>query len=229
LIKDCNMTGTIVNTGAVLAGSFIGIAAGRHLPERVKTTAVQALGLAVILIGIQMALSGEDLIAVIGCLLLGAVAGEFMKIEQGIEACGRRLKHWSGSSSGTFVQGFVSASLIYVTGAMTIVGSIQDGTVGDSSILYIKSLLDGTISVALASTYGIGVAFSALSVLVVQGSITLLASRLLFLQEPAVLTMITATGGLLILGIGINLLNLAVIRVGNLIPGLVFATLWGLR
>ena len=222
------MTGTIVNTGAVLAGSALGISLGKYLPERIKTTTIQALGLAVVLIGLQMALSGTNLIAVIACVVLGGMTGELMKIEQGVEAFGEWLKGRAGSNSGTFVQGFVSASLIYVTGAMTIVGSIQDGTIGDSSILYIKSLLDGTISIALASTYGIGVAFSALSVLLVQGSITLAASQLLFLQEPEVLAMITATGGLLILGIGINLLKLTVIRVGNLVPALIYAALWGL-
>ncbi len=223
------MTGTIVNTGAVLAGSALGLSLGKYLPDRIKTIVMQALGLAVILIGLQMSLSEEvNLIAVIACLLLGAITGEALKIEQGIAACGEWLKGRSGSNSGTFVEGFVSASLIYVTGAMTIVGSIQDGTMGDSSILYIKSILDGTISIALASTYGIGVAFSALSVLVVQGSITLAASHLLFLQEPAVLAMITATGGLLILAIGINLLQLTLIRVGNFIPALLYAALWGL-
>lgn len=223
------MTGTFVNTGAVIVGSMIGLSFGKFLPDRIKDIALQALGLAVVLIGLQMSLSEEvNLIAVIACLLLGAVAGELIKIEQGIAACGEWLKERTGSSSGTFVKGFVSASLIYITGAMTIVGSIQDGTLGDPSILYVKSLLDGTMSIALASTYGIGVAFSALSVLVVQGGITLLASCLLFLREPAVLSMITATGGLLILGIGINILNLTTIKVGNLIPALVFAVFWGL-
>jgi uncharacterized membrane protein YqgA involved in biofilm formation len=121
------------------------------------------------------------------------------------------------------VQGFVSASLLYLVGAMMIVGSIQDGTAGDPSTLYVKSLLDGVASIALASTFGVGVAFSALSVFVVQGSITLLASKLLFLQNPSVLNAITGTGGLLILGIGINLLELKYIKTGNLLPALVYA------
>lgn len=222
------MTGTIVNTGAILAGSALGITLGRFLPERIITVVMQALGLAVILIGMQMALSGDNLIAIVACLLLGAVAGEILKIEQSIDSFGHWLKARTGSHSGTFVQGFVSASILYVTGAMTIVGSVQDGILGDPGILYVKSVLDGTASVAFAAAYGIGVAFSALSVLVIQGSITLLSSQALFLQEPAVLSMITATGGLLIVGIGINLLKLTAIRVGNLIPALVLAALWGL-
>jgi hypothetical protein len=116
------------------------------------------------------------------------------------------------------VQGFVSASVLYLTGAMVIVGSIQDGSSGDASILYIKSLLDGVASIALSSTLGIGVAFSALSVLIVQGSITLLSSKLLFMQNPAVIEAVTASGGLLIIGIGTNILELTKIRIGNFIP-----------
>ncbi|HNT44801.1 MAG TPA: DUF554 family protein, partial [Syntrophorhabdaceae bacterium] len=138
-------------------------------------------------------------------------------------ALGEWLKRRFRSDSSTFVQGFVTASILYCTGAMVIVGSIRDGTVGDPSILYIKSLLDGVASVAFASSLGLGVAFSALSVLVIQGSITLLASQLMFLQEPAVIEAVTATGGLLILGIGINILDIKQIRVGNLVPALAYA------
>jgi uncharacterized membrane protein YqgA involved in biofilm formation len=162
------LIGTIVNTGAVLAGSAVGISAGKRLPERIKTILMQALGLSVLLIGLKMALSG----------LLGGITGEVLRIEERIERVGEWLKTRSGANSSSFVQGFVSASLLYLVGAMMIVGSIQDGTAGDPSTLYVKSLLDGVASVALASTFGLGVAFSALSVFVVQGSITLLASQL---------------------------------------------------
>lgn len=220
------MTGTLVNTGAILAGSLIGISAGKFLPERIKTIAMQALGLSVVLIGLKMALSGKEPIVAIGCVLLGAITGELIKIEQGVEHIGEWLKARSRSNSTTFVQGFVSASILYLTGAMMIVGSIQDGTVGDASTLYIKALLDGVASVALSSTLGIGVAFSALSVLLVQGAITLLSSKLLFMQNPAVLDAITAAGGLLILGIGTNLLELTKIRIGNFLPALLYAILW---
>ena len=220
------MKGTFVNTGAILAGSIVGILAGKRLPHQLKTLLIQALGLAVILIGLQMALSGSETLVTISCLLLGALTGELLRIEQGIEWLGTQLKARFRSDSATFVEGFVSASILYVTGAMMIVGSIQDGTTGDARTLYVKSMLDGVASIAFASTLGVGVAFSALSVLVVQGSITLLASRLLFLQNPAVLGAITATGGLLILGIGINILDLTRIRIGNLLPALVYAILW---
>ena len=154
------------------------------------------------------------------------MTGELLRIEQGVERVGEWLKTRTGSSSSTFVQGFVSASILYLTGAMMIVGCIQDGTVGDTRTLSIKSLLDGVASVALASTLGAGVAFSALSVLLVQGAVTLLASHLHFLREPAVLSAVTATGGLVILGIGINLLNMARIRIGNFLPALFYAIVW---
>ncbi len=219
------MTGTFVNTAAVVAGSLVGVAIGKWLPERLKLIVMQALGLSVILIGLQMALSGTRPLLVIGSLLLGAITGELMEIEGRVAAVGEWLKRRFRSDSSSFVQGFVVASVLYCTGAMVIVGSIRDGTVGDPSILYVKSLLDGTASIAFASSLGIGVAFSALSVFVVQGSITLLASRLVFLQDPGVIEAVTATGGLLILGIGINILEIKQIRVGNLVPALVYAIL----
>ena len=219
------LTGTLVNTGAVVAGSLLGVMIGKRLPDRVKTIVMQALGLSVILIGLQMALSGTRPLLVIGSLLLGAVTGELLDVEGRIAAVGEWLKRRFRSESSTFVQGFVTASVLYCTGAMVIVGSIRDGTVGDPSILYIKSLLDGVASIAFASSLGVGVAFSALSVFAIQGAITLLASKLAFLQGPGVIEAVTATGGLLILGIGINILEIKQIRVGNLVPSLVYAIL----
>jgi len=223
--RSGDVTGTLVNTGAVVAGSLLGVMIGKRLPDRVKTIVMQVLGLSVVLIGLQMALSGTRPLLVIGSLLLGAVTGELMDVEGRIAAVGEWLKRRFQSESSTFVQGFVTASVLYCTGAMVIVGSIRDGTVGDPSILYVKSLLDGVASIAFASSLGSGVAFSALSVFVVQGSITLLASKLAFLQGPGVIEAVTATGGLLILGIGINILEIKQIRVGNLVPALVYAIL----
>lgn len=217
------MIGTIVNTGTVLTGSLIGLAAGKSLPERIKDIAMQALGLSVILIGLQMALSGQKLLLTVGAVVLGAVTGELIGIEKLLERLAERLKGVLRSNSSTFVEGFVSASLLYLVGAMTIVGAIQDGISHDPSTLYVKSLLDGVASMALASSLGVGVAFSALSVLVVQGTLTLAAAHLNFLQRPEVLNAVTSTGGLLILGIGITLLQIKKIRAGNLLPALAYA------
>jgi uncharacterized membrane protein YqgA involved in biofilm formation len=222
------MKGTLVNSGAIIAGSIVGIMAGKRLPDRIRTAVMHALGLAVLAVGLQMTLSGKDFLLVIGSLLAGAVAGEFARIEDRIGAVGGFLKRRFRSDSSTFVEGFVTSSVLYITGAMVIVGSIQEGTTGNAEILYTKSILDGVASVAFASTYGIGVAFSALSVFAVQGSITLLSSSLGFLQSPNVLEAVTATGGVLITAIGLNLLGVVKIRVGNLVPALVFAIIWAL-
>ena len=222
------MTGTIVNTGAVVAGGLIGLAAGRRIPERIKTILMQTLGLSTLLIGMQMALSGRQVIPIVGSLLLGALTGEMLRIEDGRGKIGHWLKKRSRSDSSSFVEGFVTASLLYCTGAMVIVGAIQDGTTGNATTLYIKSILDGVSSIAFASTLGIGVLFSAISVFLLQGSITLLASKLAFLQQPAILGAIESTGGLLIVAIGINLLNMARIRIGNLLPALAYAVLFAI-
>ena len=222
------MIGTIANTSAVLAGSLVGILAGKRIGRDLKATLMKALGLAVVVIGLNMALSAKGLIPSVACILLGAVTGEIMRIERGVERIGEYLKVRFNSSSATFVQGFMSATLLFVTGAMVIIGCIQDGTAHNPDTLLLKSMLDGVSSIALASTLGIGVAFSALSVLVIQGSLTLLAAHIAFLQEPAVLSSITATGGMIILGIGINLLGLTTTRGGNLIPALVYAAAYPL-
>jgi uncharacterized membrane protein YqgA involved in biofilm formation len=220
--------GTLVNTGSVVIGSAIGLVVGSRLPERIKIILMQALGLAVVAIGLRMALEAQHVLLAIGCLLLGGVTGELLRIEQRLEGLAETLRRKLRSDSSRFVEGFVTATLLYLTGAMTIVGSIRDGTVGDPSVLLLKSLLDGVASVALASSLGIGVMCSALPVLVVQGGITLLAAQLAFLSEPAVLDAINATGGLLILGIGINLLELGHVPVGNLLPALFCAIIGAL-
>ncbi|HDP24195.1 MAG TPA: DUF554 domain-containing protein [Deltaproteobacteria bacterium] len=222
------MLGTTVNTISVLAGSALGIFAGKRITEELKDILMQALGLAVVVIGLQMALSAQNLIPYVVCLLLGGITGEVLGIEQGLSRFAEWLKSRFNQGSTTFVQGFVTATVLYLTGAMMIVGCIQDGTVGDSSTLVLKSLLDGVASLVLASTLGIGVAFSALPVFVVQGSLTLLSAKLLFLQNPDVLASVTSTGGMMILGIGINLLKLTQIRVGNFTPGLIYAILYPL-
>jgi uncharacterized membrane protein YqgA involved in biofilm formation len=220
------LTGTLVNTGAIIAGSLIGVSAGKRLPERIKTIMVQALGLSVLLVGVQMALAVTDLIVTIGCMLVGGITGELIRIEYWIELLGKWLRERTNSTSSTFAEGFMSASVLYLTGAMMIVGSIQDGSIGDSTTLYVKALLDGVIAIPLASNLGIGVAFSALSVFAVQGSVTLLSSHLLFMREPAVLNAVTATGGLLIIGIGMNLLKVTRIPIGNFLPAILYAIVW---
>lgn len=222
------MIGTLVNTGAVVMGSAIGLGVGPRLPERIKLILMQALGLSTLVIGLRMALEAQHALLAIACLLLGGLTGEGLRIEQRLENLAETLRGRLRSDSSHFVEGFVTATLLYLTGAMTIIGSIQDGTVGDPGVLLIKSLLDGVASVALASSLGVGVMFSAVPVLLVQGGITLLAGQLAFLSQPSVLDAINAAGGLLILGIGINLLGLSRIYVGNLLPALLYAIIGAL-
>jgi uncharacterized protein len=222
------LTGTIINAGAILAGGLIGLAAGGSIPDRIKTILMQALGLSTLIIGLQMALSVQKIIPVVGSLLLGALAGELLRIEDGLERAGHWLKKKARSDSSTFVMGFVTASLLFCTGAMVVVGAVQEGTTGNATTLYTKAMLDGVASVAFASTLGIGVLFSAITVLFVQGTITLLSSNLAFLQHPAILGPLTSTGGLLIVAIALNVLNVTRIRVGNLLPALIFAVLFAL-
>jgi hypothetical protein len=220
------MTGTLLNTFTVAAGSLVGLALGKRLAERYKKTVQQALGLAVLYFGMTMALEeGGNAILTIGSVVLGGLIGEMMGIEQRLARLAAWLKARIKSSSPNFVEGFVTASVMYLTGPMIILGCLADGLTGDIGILSIKSLFDGVASIILASSLGLGVVFSAASVLVVQGALTLAASYLVFLREPVILTALTTTGGVIILGIGVNLLDLKKIPVGNLLPGLVLAVL----
>ena len=189
---------------------------------------MHALGLATLLIGAKMAFKTENILIVIGSLAIGGILGEILRIEDGLERLGQFIKSKLKSQSGNFVLGFVTSSLVFCVGPMTIVGSIKDGISGDASILYAKSILDGFASIAFASTLGIGVIFSALTVLIFQGSLTLLGAQLSFLMEPQILNELSATGGLIIVGIGFNLLGIKKIRVGNFLPALVISVIFAL-
>jgi len=215
------MKGTLVNTGTVMLGSLIGLAVGARLPEKVKQIVMNSLGLCTLLIGFKMAFKGEQILLIIGSLVLGGIIGELLDIEGWLERLGEKIKKRVKSESGNFVVGFVTASLVFCVGPMTVVGSIEDGIRGDASILYAKSVLDGFASIAFASGLGVGVLFSAVTVLVYQGLLTLLGQKLSFLLDQHVLNELTATGGLMIVGIGLLLLDIKKVRVGNFLPALV--------
>ena len=214
------MRGTIVNAAAILIGSGIGLVAGSRLPERFQRIITTGLGLSTLLIGMQMALKAQNVLVVIASMVVGGLVGEWLDIEGALERIAERLKTWARSGSGTFVAGYVTASLIFCVGPMTIVGSIQEGIGQGAELLYTKSLLDGFASVAFASSLGIGVSFASLTVVVFQGALTLLGAKLTFLLRPEVLSELSATGGLLILAIGFLLLDLKRLRVANLLPAL---------
>ena len=214
------MLGTVVNTGAIIAGSLLGLLFRGGIPRRFSTIITQAIGLAVILIGIKTALKTDDILIVITSLALGSLAGEAIGIEAWLERLGGWLgRKVSGDSEG-IAQGFVTTSLLYCVGAMAIVGSMESGLSGDHQTLFAKSILDGIGSVLFASTLGVGVIFSAVSVFVYQGLITVGASLIKPFLLPEVIAQMSAVGGLLIFAIGINLLEIKKVKIGNMLPAI---------
>lgn len=226
------MTGTLLNAAAVLVGTTIGTLLGDRLPERVRVIAVQGVGLVTLLIGMQLALQAQNLLIVLASMVVGGVLGELLCIEGGLDALGRQLERRFGSGEddpARFVRGFVTSSLVFCVGPLTILGAVQDGLFGDYSLLSVKSLLDGFTSIALGSTLGRGVYFSVFVILIYQGGLSLIARALGSgipdpSHNPAVLDM-TAVGGLLILGIGLRLLEIKSMRVANFLPALGLAPL----
>ena len=222
------MLGTLINVGAIIAGSALGILFGSRLSENLKKTVIAGMGLFTTAVGLQMFLKTENALVVLGALILGAILGEWAGLEDGLQVLGTWLeKRFSGSSDGNsshFVRGFLTASVLFCTGPMGVLGSISDGLKGDYLTLSIKSVLDGITSIAFASTLGLGVAFSALPVLAYQGLISLLAAKLNSIMSTNMMNEMTATGGVLLMGIGISsLLEIKKIRVGNFLPALVLA------
>lgn len=223
-------TGTIVNVAAIAAGSLVGLVVGRGIKEKYQETVIYGLALCVILLGLQMAFQGKHILITIVSLVVGSILGEALDIEDKLEKVGlwlaqkvQQAKGKGDAGTDAFVEGFLSTSLLYCVGAMAIVGSIQDGLTGDATTLYTKALIDGLSGIIYASNMGIGVLFSALSVGVYQGTLTALAGLLGPYMSQTVVQEIAASGGLMILGVGINMTKLLKIRVGNMLPGLVVA------
>lgn len=218
------MKGTLVNAAAVIIGSGLGLALKRGIPEKYQNTIMHGMALAVGVIGLQMAFKTQNMLVVILGIAAGAIVGEALNIDAGLNKIGDWLSKKLGSQGqaghSNIGQGFVTASLVYCIGAMAVVGAIQDGLTGDTSTLYAKSLLDGITSVVFTSSMGLGVAFSSLSILVYQGSITLLAGFFSAVLSETVITELTATGGILIIGVSILMLEIKKIKLANLLPAI---------
>ena len=229
--------GTLINTGLVIAGSGLGVLIGDRIPERMRTTLLQVIGLVTIALGVSDAIETRNMVFPLVGMAVGALIGELLRLEDRLEGIGARLQRRfdrggdasapteptaaTGQSQRSFVKGFVTASALYCVGPLTVLGAIQDAS-GDTPQLYIiKGLLDGFVSIMFAATYGIGVAFSALSVFVVQGGLTLGGTGLDSLLDDRMRTELFAAGGLAVIGIGLNLLQVTKIRLANLLPGLV--------
>jgi len=215
--------GTLINVGAVLIGSAVGTTAGSRLPGGLQQRVLAGLGLITLVIGVDNALewSHTDPLYVLGGVLVGGLVGEAIGIERRLEGLGDRVQRAvSGGGQSRVSEGFVTASLLFCVGPLTVLGSIEDGLTGDYTQLATKSALDGFAAVALAATLGWGVALSAVSVLVVQGAITLGAGAFDDVLVGETLSALTSTGGILIIGISLKLMDLKDVKVGNFLPAL---------
>jgi len=226
------MTGTYLNTGAILIGSLLGLRFGQLLSEKTRETIVIGLGLFTLGLSVKMFLETNNALIVLGGLLIGGLLGEFLKIENRLNQLGVQLerrfngKSKAPSSGNTFVRGFMTSSLLFCTGSMAILGALQDGLIGDYQLLAIKSIMDGIAAFAMASSLGAGVLFSAPIVFLYQGGFSLLAVQLQGIMTPEMIAEMTATGGLLLIGLAISsLLEIKPIRVGNFLPSLVVSPL----
>lgn len=222
------MTGTILNIAAVLLGGTLGLTYGARFPERVRQTVVAGLGLFTLAYGGLGFAGTQNPIIVLVALLFGGVLGEWWQIEAGLARLGEWLQARFGvqGEGSRFVRGFLTASLVFCIGPMTILGSIQDGLTGDYELLAIKSVLDGFAGMVFASTLGMGVLFSTLVILGFQGGLSLLATQAQAIFTDPMIAELSAAGGVLLIGIAISsLLEIKPIRVGNFLPALLLAPL----
>jgi uncharacterized membrane protein YqgA involved in biofilm formation len=224
------MTGTIINTASIILGGLIGLFLGSKIKDHLKQTVVSGLGLFTLSYAISLFLETQNALIVLGSLLIGILLGEWWKIEEGLAWLGVKLEskvnRGNGGAEGSskFIKGFLTSTLLFVIGPMAILGAIQDGLTGDANTLLIKSVLDGFTAMAFASTMGVGVVFSAFPVLLYQGSITLLAQQVQRIATDAMMTELTATGGVILAGLAISsILEIKKIRTGSFLPALIIA------
>ncbi|WP_053368614.1 DUF554 domain-containing protein [Bacillus sp. FJAT-27245] len=216
--------GTLVNGLLIILGTMLGKLLHR-IPEGMKTTVMHGIGLSVMVLGLQMGLKSQNFLIVILSLVLGGVLGEAWALDDKLNRLGLWLERKIGANGkGSISQGFVTATLIFVIGAMAIIGALDSGIRGDHDVLYTKAIIDGFTSIILATTLGIGVMFSAIPVMLYQGTIALFATQIdrivpAVLMDQFIVEM-TATGGVMIFAIGLNLAGLTKIKVANLLPGI---------
>lgn len=219
------MTGTLINAAAIILGTVIGLLIKSKLPKRVITIIFQALGLFTILLGLKMALEMQEFIIAIGSLVIGSVIGELFGLEKRMEGFASWVKLKIKSDSDKFSDGLITAFLLYCMGSLTILGSIEEGINGNMDLLLMKSLMDGCSSIALASALGIGVGFSVIPLLLYQGGITLFASSLSEFFSETIIRELSAVGGVLLIGLGINILEIKKLRILNMTPALVIVVI----
>ena len=213
--------GTLVNAGAVIAGGTAGLLLHERLSDRYRTIVFQGIGLCVLALGMDMILPFSEPLLVIFSVVLGGLLGEAVNLEDRLERMAAYVKAKARSDNEKFTDGLITAFLLFCIGPMTVLGSFNEGLVGDHTLLFTKSMLDGLGSIALAATYGAGVLFSIVPLLVYQLGLTYFADLLQAVFSEPVVAQVTAVGGVLVLGIGVNLLDLKKIRLANLLPSLV--------
>jgi len=221
------VVGVLVNVLAILIGGSIGLIFKKGLNDKILKLILQGIGLSVIIIGISGAIMSENLLLLVISLVLGGIIGGILKIEHNLDKLGSSIeKKFSKDSEGGFAEGFVMASLVYCVGAMAIVGSLEAGVSGNNETLYIKAILDGITAIVFTATLGYGVLFSGISVLLYQGSIVLLGVQLESILTDEMINEVSAVGGVLIMGIGITMLEIKKIHVGDLLPAILIPVIW---
>ena len=212
--------GSIVNALSVIIGSIIGIYFGSFLSEKIRKAVFQIIGLFTLALGMQMSLKTNQFLILLVSLIIGTIIGESLSIEKGIESLSNKLKIKFKSENKLFSEGLITAFLLYCIGSMTFVGSIEEGIHQNRTLMYTKSLMDGITSILLASSFGSGVLFSAIPLLIFQSALTLGAHYFESYLHPELITEISAAGGIIIIGIGLNILEITKIKVSNMLPAL---------
>ena len=216
------MWGNLINAVAIIVGGLIGTVFHSALPQRYQAIIFQGMGLFIVVLGITMSIKMEHVLLSVFSLLLGGLTGEFLRLDKQLNAFGEWLRRSLKFKSGKFTKGFVSTSLIYCTGAMAVLGAIEEGTGKFPTILLAKSAMDGFSSIAFAAVLGIGVCFSSIPVVIYQGTIVLITFLFSDMFNMAIVNELSAVGGILIVGLGINILEIKEIKVVNMLPSLVF-------
>lgn len=219
------MIGTLINAAAVVIGSSIGLIINTKLPKKITDTTIHGVGLFTLVLGVIMAIKTTNFLIMIFSIVLGSIIGEAIDIEEKIERFSNWLKRKIKTKNERFSEGFITAFLLYCMGSMTILGAIEEGIGGIPNLLVAKSVLDGFSSIVLASTLGIGVLFSSIPLLLFQGGITISAAQMQHVLTTNIINELTAVGGILLLGLGVNILEIKKIKVLNFLPSLAIAVI----
>ncbi len=216
---------TFINALAVLLGGTLGLLLGQRFPEKIKSITFQAIGLFTLVLGMNMALKGEEMLFMVFSLILGGITGEGLKLEARTNSLGNKLREYINIKNERFSEGLTTSFLIFCVGSMTILGAIEEGINRDPTLILTKSVLDGFTAIALAAVYGSGVLFVVIPLIIFQGGITVMAAQAQHLFQPYLIQEMGAVGGVMIVGLGLNLLEIKKIQILNLLPALLYIVL----